>query len=263
MGSDDEFGPDTETIRAWLAKRATYAGDARVIGAPRGATTLTTRPDATTAAPPSPSPTPPTPIDERDIGRSILDALDTAPTSTDDGTTRTREPAPATTRLDGSRWQAPEQPDAGRGGTDIDFPARTGIRRIMALILLLCVAATGGATYVAGTERTPATIGVAGILGFLTLVVWAVHASGTTTRLSIRRGKLHVQRGGATEVVDIGNRYTPLAMVGEPGDRRWTVLVERPGQPLLVITRGMVDPALFTEVLYRLRPELRRLRDAS
>lgn len=251
MGSDDEFGPDTETIRAWLAKRATYTGDARVIGSPRGGTALADRTDrAVVADVPT---TPADPIDERDIGRSILDALE----ASSPGTSRTREPAPTASRTDEGHRPAPRQPSPGQTGTNADFPARAGARRVMTLILLACVAATGVTAYLAGTERTPATIGIAAILGFLTLVVWAVYASSTTTRLSVRRGQLHVRRGGTTELVDIGNPYTPLAMVGEPGERRWTVLVERPGQPLLVITRSMVDPALFTEVLYRLRPELR------
>ncbi|WP_205013814.1 hypothetical protein, partial [Nocardioides albidus] len=46
-------------------------------------------------------------------------------------------------------------------------------------------------------------------------------------------------------------------IVGEPSDRRWTVLIEREGLPLVVITRSMVDPYWFTTVLYRLRPSLR------
>ena len=45
--------------------------------------------------------------------------------------------------------------------------------------------------------------------------------------------------------------------MGEPGHRRWTVLFERPGLPLVVVNASMVDPHWFTSALYRLRPELR------
>ncbi|MDN5744303.1 MAG: hypothetical protein L0H31_04195 [Nocardioidaceae bacterium] len=247
MGSDDEFGPDTATIRAWLAQRVSYTNDTRIVGTPHGDT-------------PSPAPresaeprdrTPTAPLDERDIGRSIVDAL----------TTPTPEPSttgnpPATTPPSSRSTRSPRGTGTAGSGTDIDFPVRSGIRRTMTVILLICVAATGAAGYLAGKEQTPVAVGVTAILGFLTLVVWAVRATCSTARLSLRRGKLSVQRNGLTEVVDVGNHFTPMAMVGQPGDRRWTVLVERPGQPLLVITSSMVDPVLFSDALYRLRPEL-------
>ncbi len=78
-----------------------------------------------------------------------------------------------------------------------------------------------------------------------------------TTELSIRRGQLLVTRGGQVRRVDLGGGHPVVAIVGEPGHRRWTVLFERPGLPLVVVNAAMVDAHWFTSALYRLRPELR------
>lgn len=319
MGSNDEFGPDTETIRAWLQKRATYAKDARVIG-PGGGTAVEDPPAAqpTDVIPGSaPDPIPRGVPDSTDAGRAVLAALgvDGGPPETDRaddvatsdphaagravvdavreqappreespketprreapaGTTRpsrSRRGAPAPARPAASpaprsgrvvqvgRWTEPEENiTAHQASTDVDFPVRgSTIRRVLALFLLASVAATGGASYLAAQDPTPSTLGIAGLLVFLTLVIWAVRAGCVTTEVSLRRGQLLIRRGGGTERVDLLNQRAPVAIVGEPGHRRWTVLVERPGQPLVVIDASMVDPHWFTSALYRLRPELR------
>lgn len=261
MGSDDEFGPDTETIRAWLSQRATYAKDARVIGSPRGATIAAeARLEEATAGPSEPPRLDRADIgsiDNVDVGRSILDVLHDAPGDAPARTVPgTRDSAPSAPGVVQGRWTAPPDDTAARS-TDVDFGERSGVRRAMSLVLLATLAGTGVATYLAVQEPTTATVGIAGTLGFLTVVVWAVRAGCTTTRMSLQRGKLSIERGGITDVVDVGNPYTPVAMIGEPGHRRWTVLLERPGRPLIVITRAMVDPERFTEALCRLRPELR------
>jgi hypothetical protein len=304
MGSNDEFGPDTETIRAWLDKRATYAKDARVTGAPRGGSAASTPPPVTrvdgtdagrsvldalgVGAPPEPpSRIAQVEVDSIDLGRSVVDALradapaprrakpTSAPkpapkpavrmTAPPPEATVAAEPRPALPPLPTTppevrrgRWTEPEDNlTAVNASTDADFPGRGGVRRTLSIVLLAVLVATGVASYAAATSPTTATIGVAATLGFLLLVVWAVRAGSTTTQLSIRRGQLTIRRNGQSELVDVGAAYTPIAIVGEPGERRWTVLIERDGLPLVVITRHMVDPHWFTTVLYRLRPELR------
>lgn len=157
------------------------------------------------------------------------------------------------------RWTEPvANLTAHHATTDVDFPARGGgVQRILGLLLLVSLLATGGASYLAYQDPSASTIGVAGLLGFLTLVVWAARAGCTTTEVSLRRGQLIVKRGGSTERVDLVAQRDPIAIVGEPGHRRWTVLLERPGRPLVVVDASMVDPHWFTSALYRLRPELR------
>lgn len=332
MGSNDEFGPDTETIRAWLNKRASYAKDARVIGAPRGGRIAPdpSPPAIDTPVDPMPAPvdTVPRPsgpdstsagrsvlaalgaenaeaaapaaasVDTTAAGRSVVDALSgpskkprrgsrpkirpakpevrissDRPTPAPDSPTRESaaraagappvrvQPTVQTTaapQVKQSRWTEPEDHlNANHASTDADFPVRGGARRVLSVILLGALAATAVASYVANEDRTVGTVGVAGTLAFLTLVIWAVRAGCTTTKLAIRRGQLSIERGGHVELVDIGSPYTPVAIVGEPGHRHWTVLVERPGLPLVVINSSMVDAHWFTSALYRLRPELR------
>ncbi|WP_364510611.1 hypothetical protein [Nocardioides sp. LML1-1-1.1] len=295
MGRDDEFGPDTETIRAWLDKRATYAKDARLSTAPAPAPPPVT--PTSTPAPEPPAPAAPAGPDTRVAGRSVVEALRTpepapepaptpepvapavapavratasepakgvrvstpVPRASYQASSReapaTAAPAPVVRR---GRWTEPEANRlALEATTDVDFPVRGGARRALSLVLVASLAATGVTAYVAAQDRAPTTIGIAGVLGFLTLVVWAVRAGCTTTQLSLRRGQLTIRRAGHTELVDIGSHHTPIAIVGEPGHRRWTVLLERPGLPLVVINASMVDPHWFTSALYRLRPELR------
>lgn len=307
MGSDGEFGPDTETIRAWLEKRATYAQDARVSAAPAADRTTTDR--APTHRAPVAEPAGP---DNVDVARSVLAALgDERPeeptrspaerpaerrgtrteSARDDRSSWTRRrplrrqpeptsaptPTPEPTEAHDAhtrpaptpRITAPPQVRIGRwtepvdnltvrhATTDVEFPPRAGARRSMSVLLILVLAAACTATYLAYREPTTATIGIAGTFGVLTLVVWAVRASTTITRISIRRGQLVVRRGGRVETAEVGSHYTPVAILGEPGQRRWRVLVERAGQPLMVITPGMVDPHWFTTSLYRIRPDLR------
>ncbi|WP_344110887.1 hypothetical protein [Nocardioides humi] len=313
MGSSDEFGPDTESIRAWLGKRATYARDARVVGGrtsgaraageraagerAAGERAAGERADSTSAgrsvlealgvdAPPEP----PSRIaqagglDSTDLGRSVVEALradlpqktgPAAPAPT--AAAPPAAPAPvapapppdpvrpappprvrAAPEVRHGRWTEPEDNlTALNASTDAQFPVRGGLRRTLSVVLLAVLAGTGLASYVAAKEPTTATVGVAATLGLLLLVVWAVRAGCTTTELAVRRGQLTIKRHGTTEVVDVASPYTPIAIVGEPGDRRWTVLIERDGLPLVVITRSMVDPHWFTTVLYRLRPGLR------
>jgi hypothetical protein len=308
VGSKDEFGPDTESIRAWLDKRGTYARDARVVGAPRGGAPTV----APTPPPPAPGTTPQGRADAREAGRSVLEALGVeAPPeppsritqavgldSTDLGRSvvealradMPKKPRPApraapapmpppvpveveapaprrpvppprersAPEVKHGRWTEPDDNlTALNASTDAQFPVRGGARRTLSWVLLAVLAGTAVASYAAAKQPTTGSVGVAATLGFLLLVVWAVRAGCTTTELAVRRGQLSIRRNGQTELVDLASPYTPIAIIGEPSDRRWTVLIEREGLPLVVVTRSWVDPHWFTTVLYRLRPGLR------
>ena len=141
MGVDDEFGPDTETIRAWLSKRATYTKDARVIGSPRGGPNAEPAEPAETAGhrPPRLEQVDVGGIDNVALGRSVLEALtDTAeppsppaPAQAIPARTSTAS-APEVVR---GRWTAPPD-DLSTRSTDVDFGTRSGVRRVMSLLLL-------------------------------------------------------------------------------------------------------------------------------
>lgn len=283
MPSADEFGPDTETIRAWLSKRASYADDVRIVGATGSAPTAADpAPQAPSArstethpddhAPPEARDRPGVP-DGVDASRAVLSALDEDASGTHSSAPRKRRepdaaaeipppttpgqvPAPAEVRV--GRWTEPiDNITAARASTNVEFPVRAGVPHALAILLVAGAAATAVASYLAWQQPTTTTVGAAGALGLLTLVVWAARAGSAMTVLSIRHGQLTVRRGGRLEVVDLANHHTPIAIVGQPGQRRWRVLIERPGLPLTVISPAMVNPHLFTAALQRIRPDLR------
>lgn len=241
MSTQDEFGPDTEAIRRWLEKRATYAEDRAELGRHRSedTPTVTPPPSATTgarAAMPSPTvepmPAPPAPL-----------------------------PSPAMPRKRYAEEHEPADLDAslealGRASTNYVFKPRTGVRSIITAILLLALVATAGAAYLAYRDPTPLTIGLAAVMVVLTLIVWGARTTSAPVELAVVRGQLETLHDGKFDVINLFSPFTPVAVVGEPGRRGWKVYIERPDRPLLVLTKAIVDPHEFTKVLYRVRPDL-------
>jgi hypothetical protein len=107
----------------------------------------------------------------------------------------------------------------------------------------------------ASREPTTLTLGVAGTLLVLTLTLWAIRAASPTTHLSVHAGQLEVVQGGGRFVFELASGYTPIDVVGAPGDRNWKVLFVRRNMDPFVIDSSMVDPQEFMEVLRRYRPE--------
>lgn len=277
MASDDEFGPDTLAIRAWLDKRATYAADREV---PLPPITLPT--SATPAAvedqaePPAAAPRMP---DTREAGRSVLDMLGPvtsepevaepepeppAEPAAPEGPrvswpaatpTRPVAPSPAATEPLPSSTEGPEEDDLPPAV--IEFRPRTRVRRALSVVLLAAVLGTAVAAGLAARQHTLGLYAVAASLGVLVLVVWAVRASTIPTRLTIRRNQLEVVRSGRRTTIDLANPFTPVAVVGTPGRRGWQVLIEQLDAPVLTLTASDVDPEPFMRVLLRIRPDLR------
>ena len=261
MGSDDEFGRDTATIRAWLDKRATYAADREVPLPP----IPVARASTTTAAPADRSRYP----DAHDTGRSVVDLLGpievdepVAPEPEEPTTPEPpvvdRDPAPAAPRAE----TTPSRPPARQADDDlppavIEFKPRTHVRRALSVLLTCCLVVLAAAAVWAAQQPTGTTIGVASTLALLLLVVWAVRASTNPTRLTIRRGQLEVARNGQRRLIELASPYTPVAIVGTPGRRGWQVLIEQLDAPMLTLSAADVEPEAFTRVLLRLRPDLR------
>ncbi|MBC9735353.1 hypothetical protein [Nocardioides marmotae] len=151
----------------------------------------------------------------------------------------------------------PAQPvdTAPTASTNHVFKPRTGPRRAVGILLLVALVATAGAAYLASEDPTTFTLGLAGTLGALTLVLWAVRAGSAVTRMSVTAGQLEVLRGGGRFVFDLRSRYTPIEVVGEPGSRGWKVLFVRRSMAPFVIDSSMVDPEEFMQVLRQHRPE--------
>ncbi len=270
MGTHDEFGPDTEAIRRWLEKRATYADDRTDLGRHRSESTapVIPPPSATTgarAARPSPviEPSAPRP-DYEALGRDVVDAVGgqpDAPGAPAEPVRPAQPPSPAMPRKRYAEEHEPLDLDAslealGRASTNYVFKPRTGVRSIITVILLLALVGTAGAAYLAWREQTTLTIALAIVMVVLTLVIWGVRTTATPMELAVVRGQLETIHDGRFDVVDLSSPFTPVAVVGKPGKRGWKVYIERPDRPLLVLDSSVVDPRQFTTVLYRLRPDL-------
>ena len=97
--------------------------------------------------------------------------------------------------------------------------------------------------------------GLAAVVLVLTLALWAIRASSPVNHLAVRSGQLEVTRGGDRFVFDLSGGYSPIEVVGTPGDRGWRVLFVRRNMEPFVVDSSMVDPREFMDVLRRYRPE--------
>ncbi len=136
----------------------------------------------------------------------------------------------------------------------MEFPPKLGARRVVGALLLVALAATGAAAYVAYEDPRPLTLGGAGTLLVVTLALYAVRAGSSPTLIAIRAGQLEVTRGRSVERFDLTSRFTRIEVVGKPGRLGWKVLLGRFGKDPLVITSAVVDPKSFTAELARYRP---------
>ncbi|WP_139977403.1 hypothetical protein [Nocardioides litoris] len=179
--------------------------------------------------------------DQNEVAREVVEALGVAaPTGPEP-----EAPAPRPVRSG--------PPPVGES-TDVVFAPRTLLRRLVGVLVLLSLLATAYAGWRAYDDPTTLTLGVAGTLLVLTLVLYAVRVSASPTRLAIHSGQLEVVRGSSREVFDLTSRFTRFEVVGQPGRRGWKVLLARFGRDPLVIDSSMVDPAGFTAALERHRP---------
>lgn len=153
-------------------------------------------------------------------------------------------PAPATTPLP----------------TELHSPG--GVRAATGLLLLLSLAATGVAGYVAYGDPTETTLGVTGVLALLSAVIWAVRASASPTHMTLQQGRLEIRSAAGRHLFDLGNPHTAIEVRGRPGSRGWKVLFHRRAMAPFVVDPSMVDPVAFTEVLLHHRPDLAPQDDA-
>ncbi|KAA1427518.1 hypothetical protein [Nocardioides antri] len=272
---DIDFGTDSDTIRRWLAKRASYAGergDPVRGGKHRGDPPPTVDPQSLTVP------------NTRAAGQDVLDALAApeppiaqswpapyapeppadpveTPASAADERFPTPPPRPGKDPSGKSPYAStPEQEGevTSSRSTNAVFEPRTTAHNAMTALMVLAVAAVAGAAYLAVQERTTVSYGLVALMALLAVLVWAIRASTSVTELAIIRGQLELIRDGSFEIVDLASPYTPVLVEGRPGRRGWRVLIERHDRPLLEINASIVDPHHFQAVLQRIRPDLRQ-----
>jgi hypothetical protein len=131
----------------------------------------------------------------------------------------------------------------------VEFRPRKGGRRMMSLLLLAGLIATGYAGWLAYEDRSTISYGITATLAALTIVFWASWATTTVSHLHVHGGVLEAQRAGQTERFDLTSHYTVIRIQGSPRSSRWKVLIDRPAKTPFVIDRTMVDPKHFMRVL--------------
>lgn len=172
-------------------------------------------------------------------------------------------PRPAPTTPEAEQSSEPPQPSSvertagppAATSTNVEFEPRTANRRLVGEILLVVLLLTALATYFAVTEPTTLTIGLAGVLGVLLLVLWGIRAGAPNTRMRVVAGQLIVVQSGKQTVYDLTSAHTPIDVVGQPRERGWKVLFHRPDADPFVVDSAMVDPEHFMQVLRRHRPQ--------
>lgn len=197
------------------------------------------------AAPGPPAPTART-YDAAAAGREVVEAL---------GIPARPEHPPAVAPTP-ARRRTTVAPAPGRS-TDVVFPPRRFVQRLLGVLLLVLVPTGIGLGYLAYDQPTTLRVGVAATLGVLVLVLYGLRVSATPAHLAVRGGQLEVVRGQHRDVFDLTSRFTRLEVVGRPGRPGWKVLMARFGRDPLVIDASMVDPAAFMEALERHRPQAR------
>lgn len=138
----------------------------------------------------------------------------------------------------------------------IFFRPRRGTERLLGGLLLGFAALTIAAAVWAWSDRTFLSYGVTAAVAAVTAIVWATRAGASPTRLTLRGSELEIVREGSRAVFDLAAPQTSIEMRGEPGDRRWKVLVLRRSMSPYVIDSSMVNPGELTQVLRYFRPEV-------
>ena len=137
-----------------------------------------------------------------------------------------------------------------------EFAPRKSARRFLTLILISGLVMSGYLGYAAYQSRDTATIGLAAIVTLATLVIWAIRAGATVTRLTVRRGQLEIVRQGGRMVFDLASTYTAIEVVGKPGSKKWKVNFLGRGMAPVSVDSTMVDGRDFMRILQFYRPDL-------
>jgi hypothetical protein len=112
------------------------------------------------------------------------------------------------------------------------------------------------AGYSAWKSPGTAMYGVTAILGVLTVVLWAIWWTATPPNFRVVSGLMHVHTSGKHETYDLSSPYLKVDVQRKPSNLRWKVVLEKYGEPPLVVNRSMVSPKEFMRVLDYYRRDL-------
>lgn len=166
-------------------------------------------------------------------------------------------PAPAAKVAPAGRTAAPKPAPATAQADRLVVRPKKAARRLAGLLLLVFAPLTGLAIWTATTTRDTTLIGVALILGALTLGLWFMRVISVPTTVSIIGPQLEVRRGQEVHRWDLSSAYSPVDHVrSRPGRSAWRVVLRTADGSTFAIDGSMVPARRFMEILKRYRPEL-------
>ncbi|QIG45590.1 hypothetical protein G5V58_25160 [Nocardioides anomalus] len=136
------------------------------------------------------------------------------------------------------------------------FKARRTSRQLLTIALLIGLVGSAYFVREAVTYQDTLSIGLAAIALLVTVVVWAIRAGASVTRLTVRQGQLEVVQQGGRYVFDLASQYTIFEVHGRSERRGWYVLFHRRDLAPFKVDKTMVDPQDFMRVLRFFRPQL-------
>lgn len=162
------------------------------------------------------------------------------------GTLRVDVPAP---RAEPTTRPAAEPGQDGSPPDHVDFRPRTAVRTSLGVLLLVALLATVLAGRRAVAEPGQISVGIAGGLALLTVVLAAVRSRTSVARLSLTGSRLELFRAGTRFVFDLDDPDLAVEVEGVPGRRGWKVVFPRRGMRPAMIDASMVDPGELMRVL--------------
>src|SRR5690606_26770999 len=171
----------------------------------------------------------------------------------------TPAPAPAATHpAPRPAARAAEADPAPRIPPIVEFTTPRGPRLILTALLILAAIAAGAAIWRAAETQVGTDIGIAAALTALALVFWWGLAATPNRQVAVRGGILEIEDGTSRYTFDLRNPAVRVDVEGTPGSRGWRVIIHRHRLAPYVLTRHVVDPHRFTEVLEHYRALARR-----
>lgn len=166
--------------------------------------------------------------------------------------------APTTPTVAAVSAPSPE-PEPTRGpdaDETVHFRTPSSSAVLTVLLGLGALLAAGFTIYQAYLDRLMETPGIVAAIVTLVLVVAVGRTRNDTMEVWLEQGVLHVENDEFHRKFDLATNDTLVQMVGQPGERRWKVLLLRKSRPTFKIDGSLVDPHEFVPVLRQWRPEL-------
>src|SRR5690606_22924817 len=223
------------------------------------ATAFTRPPEPAPEPAHAPEPEPASAVVEPEPTPSPAPAPEPAPAPAPAPVPPTPAPAPAATHpVPRPAARAAEADPAPRIQPVGEFAAPRGARLILPALPIRAAVAAGPVIWRGAETKVGTDIGIAAARPALGLVLWRGLAATPNRQVAVRGGILEIEDGTSRYTFDLRNPAVRVDVEGTPGSRGWRVIIHRHRLAPYVLTRHVVDPHRFTEVLEHYRALARR-----